>query len=324
MSWLSTLLILSLALSNQLSGARSATVKRRRSFVLVVGTVYCDTCLQGKFSHASHFIPGASVAVECDATDSKPSIYKEVRTNNHGDFRVELPFSVGKHVKKILGCSVKLIKSSHPYCAVAATTTSSSFHLKSTSPRSQIFSAGAFTFKPLAQPKLCKEKSDVQSSNNLNSAETSNSGPKFPNSFLDPQTPEFPPVDDMGQFAPTPKLPSLPPLPQLPPLPGLPGLPFLPPINPEPSDSSKGSDDQVSNQKTFTFPPNPFHPPIILNPYLHPPGAIVTSPPSSIFPFIPSPPPPAFSLIPPFPFEPFGFPGTPPPVLSSLSNKISP
>lgn len=269
------------------------------------------------------------MAVECNVTNSKPRFYKEVKTNKHGDFKVELPFSVGKHVKKILGCSVKLIRSNHPYCALAATTTSSSFHLKSRSPRTHIFSAGAFTFKPLTQPKLCKHKSNVQIPNNLNSVKSSNIDPTFPISFLDPQTPEFPPVDDIGQFAPMPKLPSLPPLPQLPPLPSLPGLPFLPPINPAPKDSSEGLDDKLTDQKTFTLPPNPLYPPVILNPFLHPPPEIVPLPPSSIIPPLvhatPSPPLPAFSLIPPFPFEPsFGFPGTPPPVLSSLSNKISP
>ncbi|KAK1383489.1 Pollen Ole e 1 allergen/extensin [Heracleum sosnowskyi] len=329
MSWLIlTLLILSCGFSSHPSEAKTATGKRRHPFALVVGTVYCDTCLRGKFSEASHFIAGASVAVECDATNSKPSFYKEVKTNKHGEFKVELRFSAAEHVKKILGCSVKLIRSSHPYCAVAATTTSSLFHLKSKSPRTHIFSAGAFTFKPLTQPKLCKRKSNVQNSNTLNSVESSNIHPTFL-SFLYPQTPEFPPADDIGQFAPMPKLPSLPPLPQLPPLPSLPGLPSLPPIIPEPRDSSKGSDDESSNQKTFTLPPNPFHPPVIWNPFLQPPPAIVPSPPSFIIPPLvqatPSPPPPAFSLIPPFPFEPsFDFPGTPPQVLSSLSNKISP
>ncbi|KAJ6287905.1 hypothetical protein OIU77_001143 [Salix suchowensis] len=92
---------------------------------VVVGTVYCDTCFQEDFSRNSHFISGAHVAVECKDEKSRPSFREEAKTDEHGEFKVHLPFSVTKHVKKIQGCSVELLSSSEPFCAVASTATSS-------------------------------------------------------------------------------------------------------------------------------------------------------------------------------------------------------
>ncbi|KAI3452176.1 hypothetical protein Pfo_008841 [Paulownia fortunei] len=349
MSWFWTIIFLSFTFSNNLSEANH---QKKLPSAVVVGTVYCDTCFQQDFPKASHFIAGASVAVECKDTSSRPSFRQEVKTNKHGEFKIHLPFSVSKHVEKIRGCSVKLISSNEPFCSVAATATSSSLHLKSRKEGGHIFSAGFFTFKPLKQPQVCDQKPSIENSKKLmNSAEKLSpiSNPNDP-TFLPPiqDPPSDPPA--LGGY-----LPPLPLLPNLPPLPPLPEIPFLPPV-PKKENSAKASqllDKKVNQPTSFILPPNPFNPPSIFppNPLLPPPSIlppnpfqpppsiippIFPTPPPSIFPplfpsptsppffnlppipgLIPSSPPPprpTFPIpLPPFPFQPTpGFPGVPP------------
>uniref|UniRef100_A0A5B7BNG6 Putative Pollen Ole e 1 allergen and extensin family protein n=1 Tax=Davidia involucrata TaxID=16924 RepID=A0A5B7BNG6_DAVIN len=335
MSLFLTIIILSFTFTN-ISEARH---EKKLPSAVIVGTVYCNTCFQEEFSKTSHFISGASVAVECGDMVSKPSFHEEVKTNEHGEFKVHLPFSVSKHVKKIKGCSVKLIRSSEPYCAVASTASSSSLHLKSRNQGTHIFSAGFFTFKPLKQPNLCNQKPSFQNSKEFNSMKLAT----FPPPIQDPPTPFLPPIDQD----------IFPPLPQLPPLPPLPGLPNLPPL-PTKRTQSKTSNSlktsQLSNQKVtqpeffrpipqipflpspptafgIPLPTNPFQPPPSIlppNPILQPPPSIL--PPNPIQPSPPLinfPPPPAFRFpFPPLPFQPSpGFPGVP---AASSSKKTSP
>jgi hypothetical protein len=134
---------------------------------------------------------GASVAVECkDGSASRPSFRKEVETDEHGEFKVHLPFSLSKHVKKIEGCSVTLISSSEPYCAVASTAISSSLHLKSRKQGTHIFSAGFFTFKPLKQPNLCNQKPSIQNSKEAVTLPPT-AGLAFPPPIQEPAVPDL-------------------------------------------------------------------------------------------------------------------------------------
>ncbi|KAL2522990.1 vegetative cell wall protein gp1-like [Forsythia ovata] len=311
---------------------------------VVVGTVYCDTCFHQDFSKASHFISGATVAVECEDTGSRPGFRQEVKTNEHGEFKVNLPFSVSKHVKKIRGCSVKLIRSGEPYCAVAATATSSSLHLKSRKEGTHIFSAGFFTFKPLKQPELCDQKPIIKNSKELDSEKSLISNPNDP-TFVPPiqDPPSDPPA--LGQFLPPlPQLPNLPPLPRLPNLPPLPGMPNLPPAVPKKAtakDSTKASElmDKKVTDSLF-FPPNPLNPPILPippNPLLPPPSILPIPPnpllpPPSILPIPPNPllPPPSILPIPPNPLLPPPsilppiFPSPPPSIIPPILPTPSP
>ncbi|XP_057769811.1 vegetative cell wall protein gp1-like [Salvia miltiorrhiza] len=228
------------------------------SAAAVVGTVYCDTCLH---PNPHHFIAGATVAVECKS--SRPRFRQEVETNSRGEFRVELPFSVGKHVKTIRGCSVSLVRSNEPSCAAATSSSSSSLRLKSRNGREQIFSAGLFTFKP----QVCNEK---ESKFFMLPPNPLNPGLLPPNPLLPPPSlippvlptpppslippffptpppslippvlptppfspPSFPlPIPPIPGLVPSPSLPPPPALPvPLPPLP-LPPVPFLPPVIP--------------------------------------------------------------------------------------------
>ncbi|KAG7986406.1 hypothetical protein I3843_03G077500 [Carya illinoinensis] len=341
MSWFILVLFLSIAF-NSPSEARH---EKKLPSAIVVGTVYCDTCFQEDFSKTSHFISGASVAVECKPGTSKPSFRKEVKTDLNGEFKVHLPFSVSKHVKRIEGCAVKLVSSSEPHCPVASTATSSSLHLKSRKQGTHIFSAGFFTFKPLTQPNLCNQKPSIQNSKELGSKKVSlppTDGLAFPPQIQDPTVPDLPPTGG-DYLPPLPRLPELPPLPQLPPLPGLP----LPPIpgktaKSKPAESIKATQlqDQKADQADFffpplfppLFPPNPFQPPplipnpfqpppLIPNPFQPPPllPNPFQPPPAPLIPFLPIPgltPPPPAPLIP-FPPIP-GFTPPPPPPLIPL------
>ncbi|KAM0937533.1 hypothetical protein DsansV1_C25g0189501 [Dioscorea sansibarensis] len=293
---------------------------------MVVGTVYCDTCFHTAPSKSSHLITGATVAVEC-----APSFREEVKTNEQGEFQVNLPLEVSKHIKRIKACSVKLISSNEPFCAVASSATSTTLrHLKSKNGSVHVFSAGFFTFKPLKQPEVCYQK------------------PKF---------------DSVKQFAPFTGLPpfqlNLPPFPlPLPPLPSLPNLPPLPifgqpgpgtatgtgpgtvPV-PVPIPAKQG--EQKQNQSAFflpspppvpatggrTLPPPPLRQNVILAP-LPPslPGLPFQTPPPPLrnnlpsFPFPSTPPPNAGFGLPPFTFPTNPpFPGSPP---SSPPRKLSP
>ncbi|XP_020217927.1 proline-rich extensin-like protein EPR1 [Cajanus cajan] len=355
MSWFLVLLFLSLTFGAIQS--ESSHDKMPPSAV-VVGTVYCDTCFQQDFSMGSHYISGASVAVECKDGygSSKPRFRKEVKTDEHGEFKVQLPFSVSKHVKRIKGCTVKLISSSEPYCAVASAATSSSLRLKSRKQGLHIFSAGFFSFKPLKQPNLCNQKPSTENIKGLDDVKSlfpPKIDPSFPPPLQDPNTPG-------GLLPPLPGLPTLPPLlPPLPPLLNLPGIPWSPPVPAGITNESPNvqpSEQKIADPNNLIFPPNPlFPPPIVPNPFqppplvpnplqpppvipnpLQPPGPspLVPNPfqpPSSgtsppLFPFptepgsTPSSSPPAF----PFPFPPLFPPPSSPDTPSTSSKNASP
>lgn len=341
MSWFTIIFILCFTFIDPSVADHGKKVPSSSPSAVVIGTVFCDTCFQEDFSKTSHFISGTSVVVECGDGSLKPSFQKEAKTNEHGVFKVHLPISVSKHVRKIKRCSVRLISSSEPYCSVASTATSSSLRLKSRKQGIHIFSAGFFSFKPLKQPYLCNQKPSVGNSKQLGSIK-SLYPPNDPIQFPPPiQTPDLPPTNQY-YFPPLPLLPTLPPLPQLPPLPPLPGLPKFPPKPQSKLPQSSMNAPQLLNQKPahpeFFFPPlipspppasivplppNPFQPPPLLppNPFQSPPPFINLPPIPGL---TPSPPPQAFPFpLPPFPFPPpHRFPRIPP--ASSSTNKGSP
>ncbi|KAL8528513.1 hypothetical protein ACS0TY_006084 [Phlomoides rotata] len=349
MSWFWAIIFLVFALSTS-----SEANHHHKSSAVIVGTVYCDTCFQQNIKNI-HFISGASVAVACKDTSSTPSFRAEVKTDSHGEFKVHLPSPISKHVNKIKGCSVRLISSNKPYCAVAATATSSNLYLKSRKEGTHVFSAGFFTFRPLKEPQVCDQKprknNNFKKPMKLDEKLSQISNPNDP-TFLPPihDPPSDPPA--LGGFLPP--LPRLPPLPQLPLLPPLPKLPFLPPLpkNEAANKTPKLTNSAINNPDTFQFPPNPFNPPSVFppNPFQPTPSVIpptFPTPPSSVFPPIfplpssppffnlppfpglpPSPPPPSSSFpvpLPPFPFQPTpGSPGVPSAEVSSPSKTSSP
>ncbi|XP_030452053.2 proline-rich protein 2 [Syzygium oleosum] len=328
MSWfLIAFLFLSFAFSFS-----EATQEKKLPSTVVVGTVYCDTCFMQRFSKASHFIPGASVVVECKDGGAKPSFRKEAKTDEHGEFKVYLPFSVGKHVRRIKGCSVKL-SSSEPNCAVASAVTSSSLDFKMRKDGDQVFSAGFFTFKPRQRPNLCSKKPSSEfGSEKILKFPAPSYDPTFPPPLKDPATPDLPTV--INPVPSIPLLPQLPPLLQLPPLPPLLGLPQLPPIfgtssNTKPGDDSSkpvpSLDQEKSPPELFVasnLTANPFQPDPVLPPNpLQPPSEHVIPLPQ--IPGLLTPAPSFPAPLPQIPIQPSpGLPGFPP--ASSLPTKTTP
>ncbi|PKU81111.1 pollen-specific protein-like At4g18596 [Dendrobium catenatum] len=196
------------------SAAYDSTNQNHPPSAMIVGTVYCDTCFHQNSSRNYQLISGASVMVDCSNQATKTSFRKAVKTDKDGVFRVQLPSEIGKHVKKIKGCSVKLLSSNEPFCAVAASATSSSFHLKSTTNKIHVFSSGFFTFRPLNQPELCYQRPSVEGSSNFEASKDTIPSSPLPSVNISPLLPLLPP---------------LPTLPTLPPLPNLPNIPQLPP-----------------------------------------------------------------------------------------------
>ncbi|RWW32520.1 hypothetical protein BHE74_00048240 [Ensete ventricosum] len=136
----------------------SSAAREQSPAAVVVGTVYCDTCFHQEFSKFSHLISGASVAVECGDAASGRGYRKVVTTNRRGVFGVRLPPRISKHVHLIEACSVKLLKSNEPFCAVASTATAGGLRLKSRRRGVHVYSVGFFSFKPLNEPELCYQK----------------------------------------------------------------------------------------------------------------------------------------------------------------------
>ncbi|KAF3775990.1 Major pollen allergen Lol p 11 [Nymphaea thermarum] len=268
---------------------------------VVIGTVFCDTCSQRRFSSTSHFISGATVAIECGDGKGRSIFKQEVRTDRRGEFKVELPFPVNHNRRRIKRCSVILVRSSEPDCSVISNAVSSALKLKSTRGGLHIFSAGFFTFKPLHQPDVCSQKPiltpvkhgafpfhGVARRGSLIAAKRSKrslSGILNPTGFFSPPTIPLIPSPPAFSFP-------FPPNPFQPP-PSV--LPIPPPANPFPNPF------QPPPFFSFPNPPNPFRSP----PYFPP------------IPFLNPPPPPPFFSFPPFPPNPFHppsplIPGIPP------------
>lgn len=172
-----------------------------------------------------HFFVGATVAVECKSTSSTPRFRQEVKTNSRGEFRVELPFPVSKHVKTIRGCSVALIRSNEPFCAAAAAAMSSSLRLKSRNQQKQIFSAGFFSFKP----QVCNQKQSTDDFKTLGDQKLS---PRM--AFILPPNPLLPPPTLIPPVLPTPPPSIIPPVLPTPPPSVIPPVLPTPPASPAP------------------------------------------------------------------------------------------
>ncbi|KAJ6815410.1 pollen allergen Che a 1-like [Iris pallida] len=248
--------------------------EKKLSSAIVVGTVNCDMSSFGRdLSKSSHFISGASVAVEC------AGFRKEIKTNRRGVFRVRLP-ATAVDVPK--GCSVRLIRSNEQFCSMASSSTSAELRLKSKrNGPLQVFSAGP------ASPAVAERKQFFFPPPIPFLPSPPIGGlPLPPNPVLPPPIP----------FLPSPPIGGLP----LPPNPVLPPPSLLPPVIPSPPPS-------------LLPPVIPSPPPSLLPPFLPtpPPAPFVGIPP--LPPLIPPPsmPPPPASIFPPFPPNPL-FPGHPP------------
>ncbi|CAH9139204.1 unnamed protein product [Cuscuta epithymum] len=257
------------------------------SAAILVGVVHCDTCFHQHSSKSSHIIAGASVAVECGDTRKGPSFFEgEVKTDEKGEFRVNLPLSVSEHVKKNKGfCSVKLISSSSdskPHCAATASAaSSSSIHFKEKREGKHIFSAGSFTLKP----QLCDQKQRIHGKKTKTSVAESHVA--HPNLEL-LQVPVGPGIpvggqDISGKKTSTAFLPptrnSLPATPIIPTAPVSLGNPVSPPT---------AHQDGTSSPPIQGSSPRVFLPPVMQGGFIVPMPEIPPIPPIPKIPFMPS------------------------------------
>ncbi|URD74279.1 Pollen Ole e 1 allergen and extensin [Musa troglodytarum] len=221
---------------------------------LVVGTVFCDTCFRQELAESSYFISGASVAVECGDAANQLGYRKVATTDRRGVFGVRLPPRIIWNLGLVEACSVKLLRSNEPFCAVAASATTAGLRLQSRRNGVHVYSAGFFSFKPLNQPELCHQKSQLDQPAFFLPSPPSFGGvplpanPLFPPPSLLPPNPLFPPPSLLPPNPLQPPPSVVPPFPlQPPPSPSfnLPPVPLLTPPPPPP---------------VLPFPPVPFVP----------------------------------------------------------------
>ncbi|WOL01463.1 steroidogenic factor 1 [Canna indica] len=285
--------------------AANGVVKQQQPSVLVIGTVYCDTCFPQALSKPTHFISGASVAIECGDAASDLGYRTVVTTDRRGVFRARLPPKISKHARLIEACSVKLIKSNEPFCAVASSaTTAGRLRLKSRRHGLHVYSAGFFSFKPLTQPEMCYQSPALFDDHKQEQtggffiplptisffpSPPNTGGAQLPsNPFFPPQVnPLQPPPTSSASGAQLPTNPFLPPQSTLGEA-SLPANPLFPPRT-SPLEQPPSTTGGASLPANPLFPPriNPFQPPtggasLPANPLFPPRTNPLQSPPSSI------------------------------------------
>eukprot|EP01018_Ginkgo_biloba_P017125 Gb_35755 [translate_table: standard] len=226
--------------------------KPAASSVVVMGSVFCDTCLELKLSQTTYFISGTSVAVECNINRKTSTVSIQAETDENGQFAVELPsiFHSGDQLNK---CSVRLLNSPEGLCDIPSSKfKSSKLALTSNLNGVQTYNAGSFSCRMQNVPRMCynREEDNVLRMNIIRGRaalqeESSKETEEAPET---PSLPHLPPLPKFN-FSPLRQIniPSLPkpslPVPQIPQIPKFefPPIPHIP---------------------KFQFPPIPF-----LNPH---------------------------------------------------------
>nr|ABK26139.1 unknown [Picea sitchensis] len=286
-----------------LVGASTFAGQEKDSSVVVVGKVFCDTCLEHRLSENSYFISGASIAVECGLNRKTMTLSIIGETDENGEFRVELPSNILQSADQLNKCWVSPRNSPLRSCKIPSTSAPSKLTLQSVSNGVVTYSAGSFSYRHETVPPSCYREDFLtrmrgremaenvdQSSKAVQQTPTIPSLPKLPPASL-PSVPPFPklsvpPLPSVPSIPKAPPLPSIPPLPSVPPTPKTPPLPSIPPLP--------------------SVPPFPITPP--LPPFSFPPFPKPTIPGSPPLPQIPQ-----IPQIPNFQFPPIPFLTPPPP-----------
>lgn len=132
--------------------------EKKLSNVVVVGNIFCDTCLKHQLSkESSHVIAGALVALKC-SINRKTTASVDVReTNEYGDFSVEVP-SLFHPEGRMNRCSVRLLNSSEDSCNTPSTTAPSKLAFRSNSNGVLTYTAGSISYRPQHIPRFCYEE----------------------------------------------------------------------------------------------------------------------------------------------------------------------
>eukprot|EP00253_Pinus_taeda_P001290 PITA_01290 len=328
-----------------LTGASTYAEQERDSSVVVVGKVFCDTCLENRLSGNGYFVSGASIAVECALNRKTMTLSMIGETDENGEFRVELPSSILQSADQLNKCWVTPRNSPLVSCNIPSTAAPSKLTLQSASNGVVTYSAGLFSYRHETVPPSCyskdllamirgremAEKAD-ESSKAGQQTPTIPSLPKLPPTSL-PSVPPFPKLatPPLPSVPPLPKapplpsipptsLPSVPPFPKLatPPLPSVPPLPKTPPLPSIPPTSlpSVPPFPKLATPPLPSVPPLPKAPPLPSIPPLPSVPPLPKAPPLPSIPPLPNAPPlPTIPPLPSFNFPPFPkptIPGSPP------------
>ncbi|MQM07914.1 hypothetical protein Taro_040756 [Colocasia esculenta] len=114
------------------------------SSVLVAGTVVCDVCLQGETEFRTSYVQGAKVAVRCKTEDMKKNFsWAHGRTDEYGDFTVDLPSQLHATPNLESACMVRVVRAPRASpCRGVRLRSKSTVKLSSVGNSIRVYSAG--------------------------------------------------------------------------------------------------------------------------------------------------------------------------------------
>ncbi|KAK4780731.1 hypothetical protein SAY87_016837 [Trapa incisa] len=153
------------------------------SSISVVGAVYCDACINNKFTKYSYFLPGVEVNIQCMFKASAPRATEQISfsvnrtTNTYGVYKLDIQNIDGiecvgsKEIASL--CKASLISSSSPSCSVPGLrATANGVSIKSKQDSLCIFSLNILSYRPpKVNPALCgNQKQELQVSATQNTS----------------------------------------------------------------------------------------------------------------------------------------------------------
>eukprot|EP00253_Pinus_taeda_P003404 PITA_03404 len=227
-----------------LAGATTYASQGKASSVVVVGKVFCDTCLEDRLSENGYVISGASIAVECELNRKMMTISFLGKTDENGEFRLELPSDIFQSTDQLNNCWARPRNSPYDSCNIPRISEPPKLSLQSASNGVVTYSAGSFSYRHETVPPSCYSEDllamirgramteDVDQSSKA--GQRTPTIPSLPPASLPsvPPLPKFtiPPLPSVPPLPKTPPLPSIPPLPKMSPLPSAPPLPKISPL----------------------------------------------------------------------------------------------
>eukprot|EP00249_Psilotum_nudum_P027105 c34411_g1_i1 orf=345-1307(-) len=219
-----------LPLSDQNTARRG---RNRPSSVTISGSVFCDQCVQQRFTKNSSILHGAIIAAECKA---KRSTVRTVRvtatTDQNGMFKLEIPTTIARSPRRLRRCVVLLVSSPIKSCSAQPSIPKpfSSMSLKSKLGSHYIYSAGFLSYTPDSPASFCHKNTQRIAAIDKIIASTSHKKTHSISNITEPAAlPPVPFLPPIPYFTSPPLVPGLPSIPLLPQPPSLPPL-ILPPI----------------------------------------------------------------------------------------------
>ncbi|KAJ4957033.1 hypothetical protein NE237_013816 [Protea cynaroides] len=132
--------------------------EERLSSVIVAGTLLCDACLHGKSESGSFPISGAKVAITCKkGRKMRKSICAQGRTDEYGDFIIDLPSNLHAIPRLEKVCFVKVVAlPKNSPCRRVLHVKSKGIRLSSVGNGIRTYTPGKMRFQPLYKAsRLC-------------------------------------------------------------------------------------------------------------------------------------------------------------------------